>query len=260
MKWLRDLPTRMKLFLGFGLMIVFLATVIVIAYTGITAIQDSQKSLYEEDFANAVDLLTLRTHENGVRAALLTMMLLTNRSDQETWRHEIQDRGNQISEIILKLLERNRNNPQFLSQLEEFNVARDAFKKTLDTEIIPLIDEGKIEEAQLLALGIELERYQQMRSISQNLGDEAEKKAQTAVIQSEQRANESIWILVLLGVIALLLSGVIAVFLDRIIANPLKAVSSAAEGIASGDLTINIPPNNRADEVGTLIQTFHRMV
>lgn len=43
MKWFLDLTTRGKLFAGFGLMIVFLATVIAAAYTGIAAIQASQK-------------------------------------------------------------------------------------------------------------------------------------------------------------------------------------------------------------------------
>jgi methyl-accepting chemotaxis protein len=260
MKWLHNLPTRAKLFLGFGLMIVFLATVIVTAYTGISAIQDAQKNLYEEDFANAVDLLTLRTNVNGVRAALLTMMLVTNRSDQESGREEFQDRRKTMDEIIPKLLERNRNSPQFLSQLEEFNVAWNAYKETQDTQVLPLINEGRIEAAQTIVLGIQFERYQTMRTISQNLGDEAEKAAQAAVTLSEQRANESVRIFVLLGVIALLLSGVMAVLLDRIIANPLKAVSGAAEGIATGDLTINIPLDGRTDEVGTLIKTFHRMV
>lgn len=48
MKWFVDLPTRSKLFLGFGLMILFLVVVIVTAYSGIMAIQISQKSLYEK--------------------------------------------------------------------------------------------------------------------------------------------------------------------------------------------------------------------
>ena len=43
MHWFLNLRTGVKLFLGFGLMLVFLALVISIAYTSIAAIQNSQR-------------------------------------------------------------------------------------------------------------------------------------------------------------------------------------------------------------------------
>jgi methyl-accepting chemotaxis protein len=52
----------------------------------------------------------------------------------------------------------------------------------------------------------------------------------------------------------------LALLLDRTIANPLKTISSVAERISSGDLTVNVPPYRRADEVGLLAQIFRRMV
>lgn len=48
MKWFLDLTTRRKLLVSFGLMIVFLAIVIATAYSGMTAMHESQKSLYLE--------------------------------------------------------------------------------------------------------------------------------------------------------------------------------------------------------------------
>lgn len=260
MKWFFDLSTRTKIFLSFGLMIVLLMTVIVIAYTSITVIRDSQKSLYEEDFANAVDLLTLRVNQNTVQAALLTMMLMTKRSDQEAWHQNVKDRSKEVDEILQRLRKRNQSDPQFLSRLGGYTAARNAFKETRNTETIPLIYKGEIEAAQTLALGIQNERYQKMLSISQELEDKAKKKAQTAVVQSKQRANDSVRIFVIFGNIALLMGAVMTVFLDRIIAKPLRAISGVAERVASGDLTVNMPSDNRADEVGALAQTFHKMV
>ena len=124
MKWFLDLTTRGKLFAGFGLMIVFLAIVMATAYLGITAIQASQKNLYQEDFANAVDLLDLRSDENGVRAALLSMMVVTKRSDQEIWHQEIKERSKEISENTQRLLQRNRNNPALSGKIEELKTVR----------------------------------------------------------------------------------------------------------------------------------------
>lgn len=63
MKWFLDLATRGKLFAGFGLMIAFVAAVIATSYLGIAEMQASQKSLYQEDFVSAVDLMKLRVEQ-----------------------------------------------------------------------------------------------------------------------------------------------------------------------------------------------------
>ncbi len=260
MNWFLNLATRGKLFLSFGLLLLFLAAVIVTAYTGITAIQESQQRLYNEDFANAVDLMALRMNQNGVRAALLTMMSVTKRSDQEAWHQDLKDRVKELDEILQRLFERGRNDPMFLRRLGEEKTIREAFKQTRDTEVIPLIYAGKIEEAKKLVLGIQGERYLKMRSLAQELGKEAGEKARTGVSQSEQRAGDAVRIFVIIGAVALLLGVVMAALLNRLIANPLREISGVAERVASGDLTVSVPSNHRADEVGVLAQTFRKMV
>jgi methyl-accepting chemotaxis protein len=260
MTWFLNLSTRVKLFFGFGLMLLFLATVIVVAYTGIMAIQESQKRLYNEDFTNAVDLMALRMNQNGVRAAQLSMMSVTKRSDQEAWRQDLKDRVKEIDEIMQRLFERGRNDPMFLRRLEALETTRVAYKQTRDTEVIPLIYAGKIEEAKKLVLGIQGERYLKMRSIAQELGKAAEEKARTAVIQSEQRAGDAVRIFVVIGAAALLLGVAMATLLSRVIAGPLLKISGVAEQVASGDLTVTVSSDHRADEVGALAGTFRKMV
>jgi len=260
MKWFLDLATRRKLLLAFGLMIFFLAAVIVTAYTGITAIQEAQKRLHDHDFANAVDLAELLSNENGVRAAQLTMMVLPNRPDREPWGQDANTRSEEIETILRTLLERGRTDPRLFLRLEELKAIHDVFEQTRATQINPLISEGKIEDAKKIALGIQAERYQKIRSITRALKKEAQEGARAAVIRSEQRAAESSRLFVLIGVAALLVGAAVAVLLDRIIANPLKEISGVAEHVAAGDLTVNVPAGTRADEVGALAQTFRRMV
>ncbi len=260
MKRLLDLTTRAKLFLGFGLMIAFLAAVIATAYTGITAIRDSQKKLYAEDFANAVDLKDVRSNQNAIRADLLTMLLATNAADWELPQQDIADRDKENDAAVQRLLDRAENDQALRSKLEEFNVIRNAFRQTRETQMIPLILAGKVEEAKALAFGVQEERNQQMRSLANELVDEADKRAQASLTQAEQRADDSIRLFAIVGLVALLSGAGMALFLDRIIANPLKTLSGVAERVASGDLTVNVPSDQRADEVGALAQAFRRMV
>jgi Four helix bundle sensory module for signal transduction len=166
MNWFLDLTTRTKLFLSFGVMIVLLAMVMITAYRGITAIETSQKNLYAQEFANAVDLKDIRANQNGMRAALLAMLLVPKRSDQEARHQETKDRAKENDETMQRLRERARNDPELLRRLEEFSTIRSAFRQTQETELTPWIYEGKIEEAKQLALGIQAERNEQMRSIA----------------------------------------------------------------------------------------------
>jgi len=260
MKWFLNLTTRNKLFLGFGLMIVFLAVVIATAYRGIVMIQASQHSIYQQEFANAVDLLNLRAQENGVRAAALDMMTVASRTDQETWHGDIKERSKDISGITQRLLERNRSDSSFSARLEELNKTREAFAQMRDDQIIPLIYAGKKEQAKALMLGIQLERYNKMRAIAQKLGDEAEEKARTAVAESELRVEQTVRLFVMVGVAAILLAAAMALSIARIIAAPLQMISAIAGKVASGDLTVSIPSGQRSDEVGELLRAFGAML
>jgi methyl-accepting chemotaxis protein len=260
MKWFLDLPVRAKLLVGFGLIVAFLVVVTITAYMGITAIQESQRSLYDHEFTIAVDLESLRSNQQATRATALAMMMLTERSDQESRHQRIKDRSKENDEIMRRLFERGRNDPQLLRRLEEFETIRSAFRDTRETQVMPLIYAGKSDEAKGLFVGIQAERNDKMESISDALVHEAKEGARTAITQSERRTHQSVRIFAIMGALALLISMVMATLLNRLIANPLREISRVAERMASGDLTVSVPSDHRADEVGTLAQTFHRMV
>ena len=259
MKWFLNLRTGAKLFLGFGLMIVFLAIVIVTAYRSIAAIQTSQRALFEQDFTTATDLLTLEIDENAVRASVLEMMSLTNQAEREVHLLQIKEHSTEIDEISRRLFERYRNDPTSLLKLEEWKTVREAYKQTRETQTVPLILEGKTDAAKAIILGIQQDRYTKMRAITLGLGNEAVAKAQNALKQSEQRASESVYIFLIIGAIALMTGVVMAVLLNRIISRPLQEIAGVANRMASGDLTVNVSLDHRRDEVGELAQTFRRM-
>ena len=259
MKWFLDLTTRSKLFLGFGMMVAFLAIVIAVAYLGIAEIRASQNSLYQVDFADAIDLMKFRIDNNAVRADQLTMMVLSNRPDQERWRQDADDRSKDTETIMRRVLERGRSDPRLFSRFEELKALHDTFEQTRTTQINPLIFDGKLEEAKKLALGVQGERYDKIRAISTELGDAAVEKAHASVADSELKAQQAGRVFIVVGIVAVLLAVAMALLLNRVIAVPLRAVSGMAERVASGDLTVNVPVDDRVDEVGALVRAFRAM-
>ena len=260
MTWFLDLKTRNKLLLGFGLMIAFLASVIMTAYWGVTSIQASQRSLYQMEFNNAVDLLNLRTNENGIRAALLNMMAVKSDQERKTWHQDIEQRGKESDDTLRNLLDRNRQEPGLLDRLKEFSAIHQDFVQTRDGQIIPLIYAGKEEQAYAMVLGVQMERYLKMRTMAQDLGDMAVQQAHAAVVASEQLGDRVVSLFLVIGMAALLLGVSMVLFLNRIIAVPLRAVSHLAGRVATGDLTVSVPNDDRADEVGDLLRAFSDMV
>src|SRR5207247_1824087 len=134
-----------------------------------------------------------------------------------------------------------------------------AYRETRDTEM-SLISEGKTEEARQLGIGTQEERFEKIRSIALELGREVKERARKAVMQSEQKGKNSVRIFAMVGLIALGLGLGMVVLLNQAIAKPLKEISNVAERVAAGDLTVNVPSDSRADEVGALAHTFGGMV
>ena len=258
MKWILNLSTRAKLFLGFGLVIVLFGVAIGAAFLGITAIRDSETRLFEVDHANAVELARLESNLHRARADTLTMMGTTNRAGQEALALDINTYSRQSDESTQRLLERNRDDRDFVRKLEELKAIRESFKQTRDQKAIPLIREGKIEEVKALQ-AMQGERFEKFRAIAAELGAGAESSARNSVIESVRKANQAITTFVAVGVVALLLSLMTSIFLNHLISRPLQQITVVADRMAAGDLTVNISADPRADEVGLLAQAFARL-
>jgi len=260
MKWFQDLSTRAKLFVGFGLMVLLLGVLIVTAYQGISKIQVSERELFEEEFRNVVDLRGIRSTQNAVRANLAILMLRNKGPEYDAIKQLSKNHTEENTGRIQTLLRRNQKNPAILAKIEEFNSVRNAYRETMEKEMIPRIDEGKTEEAKKFFLGVQTERNDKMEAIANDLIDEAEKSAQTSISQAEQMANDSVRLFLVMGLIAFLIGSAFALLLNRIIADPLKKISGAAIQVASGDLSVQLPSSGRADEVGALTRSFEKMV
>ena len=259
MHWFLNLRTGVKLALGFGVILVLLVVVISTAYMSLTTMQNSQRTLFEEDFANSNDLLTLGLNDNAVRTAMMTLLATTERAQQDALLAEVKATAMAQGEIASRLVERYAKDPASLRKIEEWRTIRDAYKLTRETEVVPAILGGKIEEAKEKLLGIQNERYDKMKAITQDLGKSAAESARRAVEDSARRSSESVRLFLIVGGAALLFGVMMSVLLNRVVAVPIREVAGVAAQIAAGNLTVTLPSGTRTDEVGILTQTFRQM-
>jgi methyl-accepting chemotaxis protein len=72
-------------------------------------------------------------------------------------------------------------------------------------------------------------------------------------------ARTARWTIVLGTLAAVIIAGLAGLAITRNIALPLKNLTTVAERITVGDLTVDVPTDERTDEVGVLARTFERM-
>jgi methyl-accepting chemotaxis protein len=255
-----NLSTRSKLLLGFGVMLAFTAVVLGVGVWGLWSVDASAGRLYDQRFTNAVDLLDMRSNLNGQRVDVLLMMLLTDRAEQDVYRADLKERAARNDQLIDRMTKRNRDDPQFLAAFKPVVDLGEETRRVRDDQVVPLILDGKFEQAKQISLGPQERRYEQMRTMLRSLGDQAVDQATREIEGLRHHARTATAVVLAVGAVALAIGLLMALLLSANIANPLRQISTAAERIATGDLAVSMPANHRGDEVGALTGTFGRMV
>lgn len=256
-RFFNNLSTRTKLMLSFGAMWLLLAVVSVTAYVGITNIALAEQKLRDKDFQMIGQFVDLRYNQLFSRTQILNMMLTTDRSEQEVIEQTILEHAQETDTIIEALLPLDPD-AMFQSKLQELKNDIAAYRQTRKQEIA-LIYAGKVEEAARLDLDVGAEQFDKIRLLAVEMSNHVSSEADQQLVQDQQSARSSVILLMIIGVIALLSGVGMVVVLNQAIANPLIRISKFAEQIAAGDLSINLPTDQRRDEVGALSQAFRQM-
>ena len=260
MSFIADIPIRLKLLLGFGAVFVCLALTNVLCIRALQEMKTSQENLFKTDKSTALDCMSFRNNTNRMRVAVLTMMLVTDEVAVEKLLKEIKVTTAENRSILEGLLQRFKDDAARSHQLEELQAAMNAFCTTRDTEIVPLTKAGKITEARDLVTGIQKPRFEKMRSIVQEMGDDALQQALQRMESASKGMESSIQLFSLIFCIATIAVAVVAWTLSHLIAKPLASLTVAARQIAQGDLaSVVVPEHTRRDEVGILSEAFLEM-
>ncbi|MGE0356372.1 MAG: methyl-accepting chemotaxis protein [Burkholderiales bacterium] len=260
MSWFLDLTTRAKLLLAFGLVVAMGGAVTVTAYSTIGGLLASQKSVLDDDIASVLDLLRLRAGQNGVRIAVLSMIVETSDAERERWHRFLRERSAETASVMQRIEGRLRDDPQFSTRFRELKAITEDYDRAREATLIPMIRQGKLEQAKALAADEQDERYGRLNASRLELSDALEQRALASARAADESGRRSIAIFTAVGVAMLAVATLFALYLSAIIATPLREASTLAERIAAGDLAAAPPRAARADEVGTLLRALGAML
>ena len=258
MRWFLDMSVRAKLLVGFGLVIAMLVATAGTAAIALGSMRDAQREVIEKDYQIAVDLLALRGAQNRQRALFLDMSLKTRRPEQEALERDIRAGRPVMDQQIERIKRLKEGDARFLARLDELDRALDAYQEVRDRQMT-LIYDGKAAESREMSIGEQEGRYEKVRALSTELGEEALAKARSAANESEALASRSVQLITSVGLVAVIVALALALLLHNIIVGPLLDVSKAARRIAEGDLDVSLAPGERRDELGDLARVFDEM-
>ncbi|MGE5680232.1 MAG: methyl-accepting chemotaxis protein [Bacillota bacterium] len=259
MQWFLNISTRTKLYAAFGLILLFTLILFALVSGSIQQIREAQKLLATKDFNVAVQTVELRSNVNRQRARTLEMILEKNRKVQESIHQDILQRRQLIYSILDTLEISSRGDAYLEGGTQQLRQLYTDYARIRDEEF-KLIYAGRQTEA--LTLGSETQKtiYENIRNKALAMDDYASREVKKHLAQTNDLVNNANRMFILFGAGLFILIMIIVFYLNRIISQPLNQIKAAAEEIAEGNLSLDVPKMNRKDEVGVLWETFGKMI
>lgn len=254
-----NFSTRAKLLLGFGLLIVLMATVSAIAYRDVAQLRASQQDLFRDDLTVALDLLAMRNVVNRERVALLSLAI-GNDDEQGRQSRKLERESAAFDSLVEKLAARRAADGALSQYLDKLVTLHRQLAERREREVVPALRAGKREQASAAILGPMQRDFQSFRDLADQMGDKQIVEAEQRMRESEATVETAQASLVAANLIAVIVGLALVFWLDRLIARPLRQATATAQRIAAGDLTVSVPRSSGSDEVGTLLEALDMMV
>ncbi|OGQ48434.1 MAG: hypothetical protein A2W63_01735 [Deltaproteobacteria bacterium RIFCSPLOWO2_02_44_9] len=159
---------RTKFYIGLLLLLSIIGTGTYIGYRNLKEMNGFLQLMYNEKYANSMLAANLKARINEVRAVLVAMTGETDKIKIDRYHETIKEISSLIDRDFLEWISQDRG-AEIIATVSELKSTWEAFRNTRDTQIIPFIYEGRMQEAKELALGIQAERYKKMVTLSTEL-------------------------------------------------------------------------------------------
>ncbi len=257
MKWYANMKISKKLLLGFSIVIAVAVAIAAVGIMNLMSINENDLLMYEKMTVPIAQFSQVATAFQRVRVNLRDIILNNDAAKIADQEQRIADRRAEINENAdaykSSILEQDEQNAY-----DEFMNTRAVFVGYMD-QIVQLARENKDTEAFAL---LQSDACYAAEQAEQNaILNLVEIKRGYAADQSAENANMANTAILTVGIallIGLILAILIAMYISRLISRSLKKISLAAEGIADGNLTLDIDIDTK-DEIGNLASSCHRM-
>ncbi len=245
---------KWKVLVGYFFMSTLLVLIFSVIGTSFVKIQAKYDSL--NAMSNDVQLINqLKADINGMRAAFLWGVLSEN-----------PEVVNDIENVVATYVEKNNGNITLLKKgaYKEKMIALEQslipFSGTMLNELIPLVKAGKRNEALNIVRTVQTERVHKFMEVANHIIEDSKNDYARSMesIKGEVRSAIIMVIVIITVVFSIAFAGSFW-FIRNYIIGVLHNISSSAEKVAAGDLTIKVEAKT-GDEFGELARDVNRII
>jgi methyl-accepting chemotaxis protein len=253
---LSNLQIRTRLLVSYAIIVALMIITGVYALNRMDFAASRTTELYDHPFTVRKSVRDATLNFLRMHAKLKEAVVARDGSALDTDLREITEREKEFSGNMEMVRER------FLGKKSDVDDVMKVYEewKRLRDQAVAAIKANKRDTAAQLIAGLDANQYPAFDKEMSDVLNFADNKAATFVKESQDTARTSYLLVSALILASIILTVFIAVFLTRSITVPLNKAVNVAERVAAGDLTVVVPVTVSRDELGTLLQTFHRMV
>lgn len=242
-----------KLLGGFAAVILLLIVSIGISFAQITTLQASYTDLVEDKAMKAVEIKDLQV---AIKQEVLAMRGYLLAGDNESLQdhREATENYRKVYDALLPKFKM----PEYIQMLEEINQVEAEYMQFTE-KVFDLKEQNRTEEYQSLILSEGKDLVLRLDEAVEKLSEKQHDLLVTGSAENEEKAEITVMIIIMVGIMAVLIGIAIALIMGRMISKPVIELANSAIKMAEGDLTVKPVSVKNRDEIGDLVNSFNLM-
>lgn len=259
MKFFNNLSTKIKLFVSFGLIIVIFISLELNKTFQTDVIWEKQQKISEQYFEEVIKISSIKTNLDKIKTSGLELVL-SSVMDVNVKVAEIQNIALLLEFESQNLLKTISPSSKYFEEVRALLTEIKIYTDQFNLEIIPLVKSGKSADAIRLEQKYRNETNTKLSKLVDTIINSIKNETGTNLTQSRIDLDRTGFISLILMLVSILLSIYLVIFLNSSISAPLKKIAYDSDKLAQGDLDVSLESEKRADEIGTLTESFGKMI
>ena len=254
---LKNMKINLRLMLGFGLILAFMAIAAVIAIFQFNGLKTSIDKVANDRLPKVVMANAIIDDINVIARALRNMALLDDKAKIEAEDARITEARQRVAEVLTKLTDtiKSEDGKKLLKDVAD---ARTAYIPTQD-DIRRKLKAGQKAEAVAVLLGEYRTLQNNYMTATAALIDFQTKLSKEDSAAAIQAADSARLLMITLTLIALVAGSGLALFISASIVKPVNRCAEIANEVAQGNMAVHFTEFTK-DETGTLMKAMKQMV
>lgn len=245
---------RSRLAMSYGVLLLFIVATLVVAVVRFDQLSRQVDGLVNHDAALVELAGVINLNAESVASRLLLLFILEDREQRMVLYRDMDSRNREIDEAVDRLQMLIPEQQKVISELQQL---RETYQSKLQSTVESL-EMGQRSKARQMMAEETRTSLDQLLSFTDSLAAQQRTNMQVRQQQTLNIAEQSVYVMLLLGAGAVVLGVFMSVLITRSITRPLNRAVAAADRIATGDLSVEVP-KGKADELGVLLNSMANM-